>query len=163
MVVVVQLSLIQSLYLLIESVGKITYLDFIKNINNLEIEEVGYCKTLFDSNLPNFDKAQSFRYITENNKLVTLEVLGINNDILQSRISIYYKSPILSFLSKVKNHYKILVNLLIDIYGNAFPLEINDINTLNYQNDKTVCYISIMRQNNIDIITINVGNRKYWG
>ena len=51
-----------------------------------------------------------------------LEVLGINNDILQSRISIYYKSPILSFLSKVKNHYKILINLLIDIYGNAYPL-----------------------------------------
>lgn len=163
MVVVVQLSLIQSLYLLIESVGKITYIEFIKNINKLEIEEVNYCKTLFDSNLPNFDKAQWFRYITENNKLVMLEVLGINNDILQSKISIYHKSPILSFLSKVKNHYKLLVNLIIDIYGNAYPLDINDIKMLNFQNDKTVCYISIMRQNNIDVITINVGNRKYWG
>jgi hypothetical protein len=90
--------------------------------------------------------------------------LGINTDILQARVSIHIKRPILSFLSRTQNYYNLLVDLLTEAYGDGYSLNHPAVkNMLNFQNDNQVAYIHVVRKNKLDIITINTGNRKYYG
>ena len=93
-------------------------------------------KTNFDSNIPEYDKSQWFRFNTED-FMIYLEVLGISNDILQGKVMIQIKRPILWFLSKSNEYYNILVNTLTKVYGDGYPLNIPGIgNILNFQNDE---------------------------
>ncbi|HLD46592.1 MAG TPA: hypothetical protein VJA64_02130 [Desulfobaccales bacterium] len=159
-----EMGIVKILFIIYSSVGKLTYNEFIDEICDNGMKEVDNLpKTIFDSNLPQYDKSQYFSYKSED-FLIFLEALGINTDILQARVSIHIKRPILSFLSRTQNYYDLLVDLLTEAYGDGYSLNHPAVkNMLNFQNDNQVAYIHVVRQNKLDIITINTGNRKYYG
>jgi hypothetical protein len=155
-----EMGLSKLLFLLYSSVGKITYKEFIEEIYKVEMEEISnFPKTIFDSNIPKYDESKLFRYIRKDKKVIYLEVLGINKDILQSKIMIVFKTPLLWILSETIRYYETIVKLLTGVYGEGYPMEINGLKTFNFQNDRQVLYILKDRQNKQDIITINIGNQ----
>jgi hypothetical protein len=162
--ILVEMGIHKILFIIYSSVWKLSYNEFIDEIRDNGMNEVdNFPKTIFDSNLPQYDKSRCYRYKSED-FLIFLEVLGVKTDILQARVMIHIKRPILSFLSRTQNHYDLFVNLLTEVYGNGYSLDLPGVkNMLNFQNDNQVVYIHIARQNKLDIITINTGNRKYYG
>lgn len=148
-------------YLLSKSVGYISAKEFVEKCKKLDMKEQPYITSGFDSNLPNFDKGYVFHYKTDDNERAILEILEKDNMILQAGIQIIYSPSF--FPSKIKKHYKKLMELLVDHYGVGLPMNMGNIEMLNYSDSKTVCYISKSKVNNTDALTLRIGDRRFWG
>jgi hypothetical protein len=162
-VIFVKPSVIKIIHLLIEPIPKTTYKDFINKLNDIGMKEVDKpFNTRGDSLILKYDKIKWFLYITDDNRLNYIKVVGVKKDILQIKVMILYKRLVLSKLSDIMNDYEVIDNLLITIYGKSLDIEMYGLKFFNFVNDKKVLYTFTDKQNDMDIITINVLNRKYY-
>ncbi len=120
-----------------------------------------YYDTGFDSSLPKFDKGYCFYFKTDENETSTLEILEKDEMILQAGFQIVYKSRF--FSKKFERHYRFLLELLESIYGSGYPIEVAYANIMNFDNDKTVCYLSKLKMSGgMKSLALRVGNKKFW-
>jgi hypothetical protein len=89
-------------------------------------------------------------------------VVGVNKYILQIKVMMLYKRPVLPKLPDIMIDYEIIDNLLINIYGKSLDIEMYGLKFFNFLNDKKILYTFTDKQNDMDMITINVLNRKYY-
>ncbi len=125
--------------------------------------EQPFVDTDLDQNLPVFDNGYLLRYITDDDTTAMLEVFEKEGRVLQAGIQIIYpKKPSTSNLNV---HYKKIVKIAESYYGIGQPIQVGNMEILNYGNNETVFYIfkSNVYATNEELLTFRVGNRDFGG
>lgn len=154
-------SLADTFTLLTHSVGNLTINQVLQKCRDIGLDEYPYIDLGMDSSLPEFDNGYLFKYKTDDNIEVLLDILEKEKKILQAGIQIIYPRKL--FISKIGKHYKKLTDMAEDYYDTGSPMNLGNIKILNYGNNQTVCYISQSKVNKRNILTLRVGNTVFWG
>jgi len=132
----------------------------IKKCKELDMLQIAYVDSGFDSNIPEFDKGYNFVYKTNDSVEAKLEILEKDLIIMQAGIQIIYPPSLL--FSKAKNHFNILKRLSDDYYDESLPMNISGAEILNYGNPSSVCYLNRIKALGRNTINFRVGNKTFW-
>jgi len=147
--------------LLVTSVPHVRATELVDQCRKRGMLEVPYQAIGLDSTLPPFEKGYHFRFNPGIKAQALFEILQKDGLILQAGYQLVFQ-PALFFSYDRKKHCE-LKAILEDHYGVGYPTEVGEgAEIINYGNDTTIAYISKVRVNRRDVITVRVGNRRFW-
>jgi hypothetical protein len=146
--------------LLVGHVADISASDLVKKCNDLGMQQVPYQDVGLDSNLPPFEAGYHFRFNLDGKEEVLFEILEKESLVLQAGYQLVFPASL--FSSKAKKKHRQSEEVLETYYGVGLVMKVGRIKTTNYGNDTTVAYISRAKGAGIDVITLRVGNRRFW-
>lgn len=153
-------SIEETFFLLTSSVYKNSTDELIEKCKDIGMIEQPYMDTGLEENLPEFDKGYVFTYKTDDNHIARMEILVKGGRTLQAGIQIIYPKRL--FSSKLNRHYDLVVGIAENFYGLGVPMNIGNIEVLNYGNNETVFYVFKSNMNNRGVLTFKVGNKEFW-
>jgi hypothetical protein len=148
------------LSLLIDSVISKSGRQLVDTCVNLEMIKQEFIEFGFDSTFPEFDRGYLYFYTTDNKETSRLEILERENEILQTGIQIVYKSVL--FTANFKKDFQIAKIILDKYYGTGSQMNVGKVETINYGDGKTICYLSKLKMNGKNVLTIRIGNALLW-
>jgi len=146
--------------LLVISVADIPAVDLIKKCNDLGMRQIPYQDASIDTNLPSFEAGYHFHFYLDGEEEAIFEILEKEGFVLQAGYQFVLPSSL--FFSKAKKKYHHIKECLETHYCVGVPMNLGRIEIINYGNDTTIAYISRVKVARTDVITIRVGNRRFW-
>ena len=151
----------QLINVLIQSVPAMPASDLVQQCHDWGMTPQPYQPSPADGNLPEFDAGYQFRFESEGSIAAGFDVLEKSGAILQAGFQLFFPRSLL--VSKSKRYFDIIVNQIKHHYGSGQPMKVTGVTILNYGDPQTVCYISKAKVQGIDLVTVRVGNRVFWG
>ncbi|MBL7961269.1 hypothetical protein JNL27_13640 [bacterium] len=148
------------IYFIINAVDSMSSIQAIEECNRLGMKKIEFQHLSADSNIPQYDNGYAFTCSTQNNNISQVEILEKEKQILQMGFQIVYKPRLI--LSRITGDLKRMNAILKNYYGDGVPMAMDNVDILNFGNENTACYISKIKINNYNIITLRVGNRLFW-
>ena len=150
----VKMSVIEITHLLIESITKKPYTEFIKDFQHIGMKEDSIGHSIYE-------KSHHLKYITDDNILVSVDISGSENNVIDLSIMIINQVTFMSSLfSSSMKYFNKLVELFSENYGEGFP-ENYGLNTLIFENDDIEIFLSYKKKSKMEITTMRVKNKKY--
>jgi len=148
--------------LMVSDLAEISASDLVKKCNDLGMKQVPYQDVGLDSNLPPFEAGHHFRFNLDGKEEVLFEILEKDSLVLQTGYQLVLPAPL--FFSKAKKRHRQFEEILENYYGVGSVMKVGGIKITNYRNDTTIAYISRAKgAGYTDVITVRVGNRRFWG
>ena len=119
-----------------------------------------YRASSLDANLPPFDIGHQLRFHADGCWAAGLDVLEKNGFVLQSGFQMFFYRGL--FGSKSRKLHQKIVERIEQHYGPGVPTNSSGIDILNFSNDQSVCYTSTTKSHGNNVITVRVGNRRFW-
>ena len=126
-----------------------------------QMKEFPYVDLGFDKNLPVKVRGYRFRFKTEDEIPVMLEIHDSKEIILQASFRIVYPGPRGSDV--FENHLDELLHLADDSVSTGSLSQVKDVDLYTFSNDNLLVIISTSFYNDQDIITVSIGNEPMWG
>lgn len=154
-------SIAETFNLLIRVVGNKSAEELLETCRQLGMTENKFIKLGNYQALPNFDSGYVFSFNTDNDETAKMEILVVDNRVLQAGIQIIYKQSL--FFSNLMKQYKRTVAFMEEYYGAGVPMDVgNNMEIMNFGDIETVSYVSKIKVNGRDSLTLKVGNAKLW-
>jgi len=147
--------------MLVDRVPKSRAVDLVKECTRIGMEQVEYQNIGgSDLYLRPFDVGYHFRFDLDDVRENLFEILEKDEFVVQSGYQVV--PPMYWFFSKTPQRYSQIKKILASHYDISEPMkmetEAGTAEIINYGNDTTIAYISKIN----DVITIRVGNRRFW-
>lgn len=140
--------------LLVTGIANISASELLSECNKIGMRQVPYQDIGLDSNLPPFDAGYHLRFIPDGKEEALFEILQKDGFVLQASYQLV--------LQKAQNSCQQLKQILESYYGVGYPMNLGEMEIINYGNENTVAYLSHIKIAGNDVITIRVGNRSFW-
>ena len=140
--------------LLVTGIADITASELLSECNKIGMRQVPYQDVGLDSNLPPFDAGYHLRFNPDGKEEALFEILQKDGFVLQAGYQLV--------LPKAQNRYQQLKQILESHYGVGYPMDVGEMEIINYGNENTIAYLSHTKIAGNDAITIRVGNRRFW-
>lgn len=147
--------------LISESVGYTSAIGLVETCRRAGMLEREYVDLIFDSKIPAFDKGYLFNFSTENDASAIIEILEKDCKILQA--GALFKYPWVLLFPKSKKHFKKMLKLMEGKYGSGWRGDVGNIELINFADDKTVAYLSRVRNKMVDYVSFKIGDKVFWG
>lgn len=142
--------------LLVTGIANIPASELLSECNKIGMRQVPYQDVGgIDSILPPFDAGYHLRFNPDGKEEALFEILEKDGFVLQAGYQLG--------LPKAQNRYQQLKQIIESHYGGGYPMDVGEIEIINYGNENTVAYLSHTKIAGNDVITIRVGNRRFWG
>jgi hypothetical protein len=140
--------------LLVTGIANIGASELLNECKKIGMRQVPYQDIGLDSNLPHFDTGYHFRFNPDGKEEALFEILQKDGFVLQAGYQLV--------LPRAQNRYQQLKQILEFHYGEGHPMSVGEIEIINYRNEETIAYLSHTKIPGNDVITIRVGNRRFW-
>ncbi|MBS3955235.1 MAG: hypothetical protein KGZ88_19980 [Methylomicrobium sp.] len=140
--------------LLVTGVAKIGASELLNECKKIGMRQIPYQDIGIDSNLPSFDTGYHLRFNPDGKEEALFEILQKDDFVLQAGYQLV--------LSRAQNRYQQFKQLLESHYRVSYPMNVEEIEIINYGNENTIAYLSHAKIAEKDVITIRVGNRRFW-
>ena len=144
----------QVIKLLITEVANTGASELLNECEKIGMRQIRYQNIGLDSNLPPFDTGYHLRFNPDGKEEALFEILQKDGFVLQAGYQLV--------LQRAQNRYQQLKQILESHYGVGYPMNVGEIELINYGNEKTIAYLSHTKISGNDVITIRVGNRRFW-
>ena len=131
-----------------------------KKCLDLGMRQVPYLDLGLFPNIPPFEAGHHFRFNPDGNEEALFEILEKDSLVLQAGYQLFLPTSL--FFSKAKKRYNQIKEILETHYGVGLPMNVGEIEIINYGNDTTIAYLSKTAVGRTDAITVRVGNRRFW-
>jgi len=140
--------------LLVTEIANITASELLHECKERGMRQAPYQDIGLDSNLPSFDTGYHLRFNPDCKEEALFEILQKDSYVLQAGYQLV--------LPKAHNRYQQLKQILEFHYGVGYPINVGEMDILNYGNEKTTAYLSYIKIARNELVTIRVGNRRFW-
>jgi hypothetical protein len=162
----VDLSLVDAVQLILRSVVHVPTAAFLIRCSALQLEPVEPAPQIEEPDVdppgfPQYDASHTFVFQTDNKAPAAFDILGYRGRIIQVRLSVHYRRPLLRFLSsKCDEHVGVVLSLLVSRYGpGARPIPDAP---LMFSDGRTDAYLSRISAGSSETLFVNVGDREMW-
>jgi len=140
--------------LLVMEIANITSSELLHECKKIGMRQIPYQAIGIDSNLPSFDTGYHLRFNPDGKEEALFEILQKDGFVLQAGYQLV--------IPRAQNKYQQLIQILDSHYGVGYPMDVGEVNIINYGNTKTIAYLSYTNIVGNDVVTIRVGNRRFW-
>lgn len=140
--------------LLVAGVANMGASELLNECKKIGMRQVPYQDIGLDSNLPPFDIGYHLRFNPDEKEETLFEILQKDGFVLQAGCQLV--------LQGAQNKYQQLKQILESHYGIGYPTNVGEIEIVNYGNENTIAYLSYTKFAGKDVITMRVGNRRFW-
>jgi hypothetical protein len=144
----------QVIKLLVSGIANISASELLNECRKIGMRQVPYQDIGLNSNLPSFDTGYHLRFNPDGKEEALFEILQKDGFVLQAGYQLV--------LPRAQNRYQQLKQILESHYDVSYPMNVGEIEIINYRNETTIAYLSYTRITGNDVITIRVGNRRFW-
>lgn len=145
--------------LMVGRVASTAAADLVSKCKELGMRQVPY-KTSLDSVLPPFDVGHHFRFNLDGGEEALFEILEKDTLVLQAGCQLFL--PASFFSSKSKRTNRQLREIIEAHYGGGQVVNMGVAKGVCYEDSSTVAYISRAKIAGVDVVTVRVGNRRFW-
>ena len=131
--------------------------ELIEGCGKFNMQQIEYFNINDD---PLFEIGYNFVFKTISGEEARLEIIEIDGSLLQSGIQIIYKPRI--FLQKREKDFSYIYNSLQSYYVNEQKQIIMGIQTYNFFNETSQCYISRSKANGRKVLSFRISNKETW-
>lgn len=156
----VMITSVEVIELLVSRIANITASELLSECMKLGMRQVPYQDIGLDSNLPPFDTGYHLRFNPDGTEEALFEILQKDSLVLQAGYQLVL--PISLSSSKTSNRYHQFKQILETHYGIGYPMDVGEIEIINFGSEETIAYLSKANVAGSVVITIRVGNKHFW-
>jgi hypothetical protein len=156
------LALVDAVQVILRSVAHVPTAAFLSRCSELQLEPTQLEERDAEPpGFPQYDASHTFVFKTDDKAPAAFDVLGYRGRIIQVRLSVHYRRPLLGFLSsKCNEHVGVVLPLLVSRYGPGAP-PVPDA-PLMFSDGRTDAYLARMSVGSSETLFVNVGDREVW-